>query len=268
MPRGVFNDADHLHDVLDKAVLLIEDGVEGDSVDLNDPSPVYVGIIVEVSGYGPHVGAMYVYQNKFYAPGTPLQEAHQILEEWMIDRYPEHLEDLEKEWGDDALSILTETFDGWAFELSPHDFVRAIQGTKAEGLVDIIPREEDENLEEPSGARRHRHSTLRRTADSHPRGRGRFRVSALTKRDFSRIEGGQMLPEEAEEKFNEAEERFQEAAFQFDQRPSKRALDRLRKELDSVMALAYYTLPVASANEVIDDYNKQFRMRAASLRRR
>jgi hypothetical protein len=147
MPRGIHRDAEHLHDLLDKGVILDKDRVDG-SVDLNDPTEVYVGIIVDVSGYGPHIGALYVDQNRYHgSPDTALQGADEILTEWMLEHYSDHLADLEKEWGDEALSILTETFDGWAFELSPHEFVRAIAGTKAEGLVDVEPVEEEE-LEE------------------------------------------------------------------------------------------------------------------------
>jgi hypothetical protein len=166
MPRGVHKDAEHLHDILDKGVMLAEDRVDG-SVDLNDPSPVYVGIIVDVSGYGPHVGAMYVFQNRYHGhPDTALQEAHQILEEWTIEHYPEHIEELEKEWGDEWSSILTETFDGWAFELSPQDFVNAIQGTDAEKFIDVEPLEEDEGDLDEARRRRRRPRRGARVAES------------------------------------------------------------------------------------------------------
>jgi hypothetical protein len=141
MPRGIHKDAEHLHDLLDKAVILDKDRVDG-SVDLNDPTEVYVGIIVDVSGYGPHIGALYVEQNRYHGhPDTALQGADEILTEWMLEYHADdgYIDELQKEWGDEWMDILTETFDGWAFELSPHEFVRAIAGTDAEKFIDVEP---------------------------------------------------------------------------------------------------------------------------------
>jgi hypothetical protein len=149
MPRGIHKDAEHLHNILEKGVMLKEDRVEG-SVDLGDRGPVYVGIVVDVEGYGPHVGAMYIAQGYGNYADESLQEAHQILEEWKLEHYPEHLEDLEKEYGDDAMSVFTETFDGWSFKLSPQEFVDATQGTDAAKFVDIEPEEEEGGLDESS----------------------------------------------------------------------------------------------------------------------
>ncbi len=61
--------------------------------------------------------------------------------------------------------FLTETFDGWAFKLSPQEFVEAIRGTDAEKLVDVEPleSEEEEPLEE-SPHRRGR-SSVRETSE-------------------------------------------------------------------------------------------------------
>jgi hypothetical protein len=143
MPRGTHTDAAHLRDILEKGVILDKDRVEG-SVDLNDESPVYVGIIVDVSGYGPHVGAMYLDQNRFHGSADgALQEADQILEEWMLEHYAEDFAKLEREHGDDAMDIFTENFDGWAFKLSPREFVDALEGTPAEQLVDVEEEEEE-----------------------------------------------------------------------------------------------------------------------------
>lgn len=148
MPRGVHTDANHLHELLARAVLLQEDRVEG-SVDLNDDDPVYVGIIVDVDGYGPHVGAMYVEQNRFHGhPDSALQEADEILTEWKLEHYSDYLEELEEEYGEDAMDVFTETFDGWAFKLSPHEFAEAIAGTDAEKFVDIEPEDDDDDDDE------------------------------------------------------------------------------------------------------------------------
>ena len=166
MPRGIHKDAQQLHDILEKGVILNKDRVEG-SVDLNDESPVYVGIIVDVNGYGPHVGALYVEQNRFHGHlDSALQGADEILEQWTLDNTSkEDIEELEAEHGDDWMSVLTETFDGWAFKLSPQEFVEAIRGTDAEKFVDVEPleSEEEEPLEE-SPHRRGR-SSVRETSE-------------------------------------------------------------------------------------------------------
>lgn len=146
MPRGIHTDAQHLHDILEKGVLLNKDRVGGDTIDLGDTTPVCVGIIVDVNGYGPHVGALYVEQNRFHGhPDSALQAADEILEEWTLENTSkEDIEALEAEYGDEWMSILTETFDGWAFKLSPQEFVEAIKGTDAEKLIDIEEKEEEE----------------------------------------------------------------------------------------------------------------------------
>lgn len=149
MPRGTHKDANHLREILEKGVILDKDRVEG-SVDLNDESPVYIGIIVDVNGYGPHVGAMYVEQNRFHGSvDGALQGADEILEQWTLDNTSkEDIDELEDEYGDDWMSVLTETFDGWAFKLSPQEFVDAIEGTDAEKLVDVEEPEDEEELDE------------------------------------------------------------------------------------------------------------------------
>lgn len=145
MPRGIHTDAQHLHDILEKGVMLNKDRVEG-SVDLNDDSPVYVGIMADVNGYGPHVGALYVEQNRFHGHvDTALQGADEILEQWTLDNTSqEDISELEDEYGDEWMSVLTETFDGWGFKISAREFVEAIRGTDAENLIDI-EEEEDED---------------------------------------------------------------------------------------------------------------------------
>ncbi len=152
MPRGIHKDAQHLHDILDKGVILDKDRVEGDTIDLSDDTPVCVGIIVDVNGYGPHVGAMYVEQNQFHGhPDSALQAADEILTEWTLDHADkEDIDELEAKHGDEWMEVLTETFDGWAFKLSPQEFVEAIKGTDAEGLVDIEEEEEEEGVLEES----------------------------------------------------------------------------------------------------------------------
>jgi hypothetical protein len=139
MPRGIYTGAAHLRELLEEAVLLNPDRVEG-SVDLDDPDPVHVGIVVNVTGYGPHVGALYVAQNRH--PDTALQEAFEILEQWELDHNMDYFAELEKEYGDEAMGVFTETFDGWAFKIPPREFADAVAGTRVEGLIDISGGEE------------------------------------------------------------------------------------------------------------------------------
>jgi hypothetical protein len=152
MPRGIHNDAKHLREILEKGVILDKDRVDGDSIKLDDSDPVYVGIIVDVNGYGPHVGAMYVEQNRFHGSvDGALQGADEILEQWTLDNTSkEDIDELEDEYGDDWMSVLTETFDGWGFKVSASEFAEAIRGTDAEKFVDIEPEEEElEEDDEP-----------------------------------------------------------------------------------------------------------------------
>jgi hypothetical protein len=121
---------------LDKAVIL----VAGESSGHIDPhaEEVHVAIVVNVTGYGPHVGAIYVDQNRFHAsPDGSLEEAHGLLEEWERDHYPEADEDTR-----------TETFDGRTWTLPALEFTEAIYNTKAEQFVDVLD-EEDEPDEPP-----------------------------------------------------------------------------------------------------------------------
>jgi len=128
---------------LDKAVLL----VAGDASGTIDPyaEEVHVAIVVNVTGYGPHVGAIYVDQNRFHAsPDTALEGAFEELEEWEREHYPMSEEDEE---------YRTETFDGRTWTLPALAFTEAIYNTKAEQFIDVLenedePEEEEEVLEE------------------------------------------------------------------------------------------------------------------------
>lgn len=82
-PRGVETDKKRLEEWLEKGVILIAG--EG-SFDLDDNDPVYIGIAVEVSGYGPHVGAIFVEQNRYHASAdSALQGAVEVFDEYMRD---------------------------------------------------------------------------------------------------------------------------------------------------------------------------------------
>lgn len=137
MNRKTNRDPQRLRETLEQGVMLHADRVEG-SFNLDDDDPVHVAIVMNVKGYGPHVGAMYVDQNRYHAsPDTVLQEAFEILETWELDHYPEYFAELEQEYGDDASGVFTETFDDMVWTLSPQEFVEAIEGTKAERFIDI-----------------------------------------------------------------------------------------------------------------------------------
>lgn len=141
MPRGIHRDAEQLHDILKKGVMLGADRVDG-SIDLNDPSPVYIGVMFDVSGYGPHVGALAVTQG-YGSVDESLQAADEMLEEWLLKYHEDdgYIDELQREWGDEWMTILTENFNGFAFELSPREFARAIQGTDTEKFIDVEPAE-------------------------------------------------------------------------------------------------------------------------------
>jgi hypothetical protein len=125
---------------LDKAVIL----VAGEASSTVDPhgEEVHVAIVVNVTGYGPHTGAIFVDQNRFHAsPDTALEGAFEELEEWEREHYPMSEEDEERR---------TETFDGRAWTLPALAFTEAIYNTKAEQFIDVL-EDEDEPEEDEEG---------------------------------------------------------------------------------------------------------------------
>ena len=134
-------DAKHFSQYLREGVILVGGDEEG-SIDVSDETPVFVSIVVNVTGYGPHVGAIYAVQNEYHgSTDAALQEAYEILEDWEMDHNPDYFAELEAEHGDDASSVFTETFDGLTWELSAKEFADAIEGTEAEKYINI--QEED-----------------------------------------------------------------------------------------------------------------------------
>jgi hypothetical protein len=147
MPRGVSKDAENFREVLEKGVLLIGgEIVDNNSIDLEDDDPISVAIIVNVQGYGPHVGAIAATQGGHI--DSALQAADEILEEWEMDHNPDYYAELEKEYGDSAGEVFRETFDGIMWELTPQEFADAIEGTKAAEFIEIDEPEEEGVLEE------------------------------------------------------------------------------------------------------------------------
>ena len=145
MPRGVSKDAESFREFLEKGVILVDGEAEG-SIDIDDDDPVFVSIVVNVTGYGPNTGAIYAMQNRFHGNSDePLQAAYEILEEWEREHNPDYYEKLENEYGEDASDVATETFDGMSWELSAKDFVDAIEGTEATKYIDTHSSQEEED---------------------------------------------------------------------------------------------------------------------------
>ena len=145
MPRGVSKDAENFREVLEKGVILIGgEIVDNNSIDLEDDDLVSVAIIVNVQGYGPHVGAIAVTQGGHI--DESLQAADEILEEWEMDHNPDYYAELEKEYGESAGEVFRETFDGIMWELTPQEFADAIKGTKAAEFIEIDEPEEEEGV--------------------------------------------------------------------------------------------------------------------------
>jgi len=150
MPRGISKDLENFKEVLAKGVLLVGgEIVDNNSIDLDDDDPVSVAIVVNVQGYGPHVGAIAVTQGGHI--DEALQVADEILEEWEMDHNPGYYAELEKEYGEAASEVFRETFDGIMWELSPREFADAIKGTKAAEFIEIDEpeEEEEENEDDP-----------------------------------------------------------------------------------------------------------------------
>jgi hypothetical protein len=141
MPRGISKDLENFKGTLEKGVILVGgEVVDNNSIDIDDDTPVSVAIVVNVTGYGPHIGVICAVQGHV---DEALQEAYEILEEWEMDHNPDYFKELEKEHGDEASSVFTETFDGIMWELPAEDFVAAIKGTAAEKYIDVIEYEDE-----------------------------------------------------------------------------------------------------------------------------
>jgi hypothetical protein len=137
-------DADHFRKWLDEGVIL-RDG-EG-SVEISEDrfsghDPVWVAIVVNVQGYGPHEGAIYADQNRYHASAdTALQEAYEILENYERDNMSkEDWKRLEKDAEEnnmDASELMTETYDAVIWKLDPKEFAKALKGSKAAKFISV-----------------------------------------------------------------------------------------------------------------------------------
>lgn len=154
MPRGISRDAAHLRNVLDEGVVLVDGGSDGNiDVGAGKNEPVWVGIMVDVSGYGPHVGTIWAMQNRYHGNADePLQEAEELLETWKHEHEDDYYKELEKDaraehpdlsetefWdkhGHEIDAAFRENFDGWSFKLDPREFGEVIRDTKVKKYID------------------------------------------------------------------------------------------------------------------------------------
>lgn len=136
-------DAANLRRFLQRGVILVAGDSEG-AIDTDDADPVYVAIVVNVTGYGPHPGAIYALQNRFHGhPDAALQPAFELLEEWEMEHNGDYFRELEAEYGESATDVFTETFDGLGWKLSARDFAEAIAGTDAQKFIETYSSRED-----------------------------------------------------------------------------------------------------------------------------
>lgn len=132
---GYFGD---IKEFLDRAVILV-DG-EG-TINVDDEDPVHIAVVFEMSGYGPHMAAIFVDQNRYHAsPDTALQGAYEILEEYKWEHHSDEYDMLVEDFGEQEVQdfgMFTETFDAALWTLDPVEAAEAIRGTKAEAFIDI-----------------------------------------------------------------------------------------------------------------------------------
>jgi hypothetical protein len=120
------------------------------SIDIDDEDDVYIAVVFDVQGFSGHTAAIYADQNRYHASAdTALQEAFEELENYVIDANPDHVAELQEEWGHEWSDILTETFDARIWVLSARDAAKALRGSPAAEFVDIY----DADGNELSGAK-------------------------------------------------------------------------------------------------------------------
>ena len=78
-------------------------------------------IVVNVTGYGPQVGAIYAMQNQFpWQHRRVSPTAYEIVEEWEMDHNPDHFKELEAEYRDEASDKSSpRRSTGWAGSCRP-----------------------------------------------------------------------------------------------------------------------------------------------------
>ena len=136
------DDAERAKDYLRGVVILDGDG----TIDLGDKDEVWIGIVHDGSGYTPGA-AVSINQNRYHShPDIPLQAAHEILTEKLLED-TEHVKELQEEWPDDWYDILTEGSDGMVFGPFKHAVAADIfrSDKYASKYIDIEEAEEEED---------------------------------------------------------------------------------------------------------------------------
>lgn len=133
-------DAEALREMLDKGVILVDGDMEG-TIDLDDDDPVFVALVMDVSGYGPHTASIYAIQNRYHAsPDAALQPAYEVHEAWMEEHYKDHLKELyqdakaegldDDEAWQQADEQFRENMTATGYKLTPMEAFKVIQGNK------------------------------------------------------------------------------------------------------------------------------------------
>lgn len=87
------------------------------TIDLNDSDPVYIAVAVEVYGYGPHPGVMYVDQNRYHASAdSALQGACEILEDHRRDANRDEFNEDFRDCAAEALGCRASALESLSFE--------------------------------------------------------------------------------------------------------------------------------------------------------
>jgi hypothetical protein len=137
----------------DGGFVILKGCVDGDGIQLDDDTPVNVGVVHDGSGYTPGA-AVYVMQNQFHGgDDAVLQAAYEILEEHTFeDMSPEEMNEMWETEEKEGYNPVTESFDGWAFSVSPTELAEMIIST--EGInreeLDVIDFYEDNDEVDPS----------------------------------------------------------------------------------------------------------------------
>jgi hypothetical protein len=94
----------------------------------NDEEFVHVAVIHDGSGFTP-AAAIHIVES-YSHPDSAAEEAFDAMREHTLKHCPEHVKELQKEWGDEWEAILTESFDGFTWTLPKFPLAWAICADK------------------------------------------------------------------------------------------------------------------------------------------
>ena len=139
MPRFESESREELERYLQGVVII---GGEG-SLRLDQAGPAYVAVIHDGSGFTPGA-AIAVDQNPYHdLSNEVLETAHEIMAD-DAKKDEKIVAELQEEWGDEWEDILTESFDGKVWTLSPAEAAAAIRtNPRAARYVEIEDAEFD-----------------------------------------------------------------------------------------------------------------------------